>query len=128
MATAVETVITGYGVDDGFPVPGCGANPGSRDECDFPDSLGDRDTCREIPVATITETCADGHMELLRACRGHVEEVTGWGGVFIGDADSPGVPTCPQCRLGDAPHACPIRVLATWDDMRPTVVIQERLA
>lgn len=95
-----------------------------RDECAFPGETADEGLCREIPVATIAETCGSGHMEMLRCCTGHAAETIAVIGSFIGEPDSPGLLTCPQCRFGDAPSVTALSVSLTWDDLRPVEVIQ----
>lgn len=111
--------------DTGIPAPGPISAPGPRDECGFPGETEAEATCREIPVATISDTCGNGHMNLLRACTGHADEVASWNGDFIGDIGSPGVLTCPQCESNGEP-AMRLNVTLIWDDMRAVEVIQAR--
>jgi len=107
--------------DTGFPSPGDPDEPGRRDECGFPGSTEAGATCREIPVATISETCRAGHMGLLRACAGHAAEITGWDGSFIGDENAPGILTCPQCH-DTGNWRVPLQVSLFWDDMRAEIL------
>jgi hypothetical protein len=108
-------------LDSGTGVPQSAPDAGHHGECAFPGSTEAEGTCREIPVATISESCPNGHMGLLRACTGHAAEVAGWDGSFIGTEDSPGTLTCPQCH--DAGNrAVALQVSLFWDDMRAEIL------
>jgi hypothetical protein len=109
-----------HDIGTGFPPPGDPADPGRRDECGFPGSTEAEGMCREIPVATISETCPNGHMEMLRACAGHASEVEGWES-FIGEEGSPGVLTCPQCHDAGS-RGVALQVSLFWDDMRAEIL------
>lgn len=122
-ATATDTKLTRAedSVGTGIPAPGWDAGPGDRHECGFPGETEAEVMCREIPVATISETCGNGHMELLPACAGHAAEAAGSADSFIGTEDSPGILTCPQCR--DAGNrGVALQVSLFWDDMRAEIL------
>jgi hypothetical protein len=107
-----------HDADTGFPPPGDPDDPGRRDECGFPGTTEAEATCREIPVATVTQHCPRGHEDLLRTCSGHAGEVAGWSGSFPAD-----MLTCPMCEAEGSESR--ISVLVMWDDMRPIAVIRE---